>query len=436
MLKRYFLTFCNQGLVSVFNFALVVSLVRQWEIYDFGIFALVLQIALTLESFQSAFVTAPLSVLAPATTRRAPRLIIETTLWGTGSLLIAVVAVAAIAGTAVLDESGRTLVVAVTIAGFLTARLLRDYARSYLFSRLLPAKVAVADLIYVGVGSGVVAAVWVSPQQVDLVVVLAGLASGALIGAWLSLVAAGVPTRIHLRRRVLRRYRGMWSRTARWAVAGVTTTTLHARSHTIVVTAAFGPELFAALAAGEALVAPIRAALHAWGTITRPIMATAFGRRDLANIDLINRISMALLAAGFLLFTSALWLSWDFISNALYGSKYTDMALIVGLWVLVIGLVSVRSVLSITLQSMQAFRELSFATLYGAVVSLGSVALLVSIAGFEYSLLGLAIGESVVLTIVITTYRGLRARQRRDYPESTGEPQEHAATPIGPTLKH
>ncbi len=422
MLKRYFLTFCNQGLVSVFSFALVISLVRQWEIYDFGIFALVLQVALTLESFQSAFVTAPLSVLAPATTRRAPRLIIESTLWSTGSLLIAVVAVVAIAAAAVLDNSGRTLAVTVTVAAFLTARLLRDYARSYLFSRLLPAKVAVADLVYVGVGSVVVAAVWAWPLEVDLVIVLAGLAAGALIGAWLSLVAAGVPIRVHLRRSLLRRYRGVWNRTARWAVAGVTTTTLHARSHTIVVTAAFGPELFAALAAGEALVAPIRAALHAWGTITRPIMAAAFGRRDLATIDRINRFSMALLAAGFLLFVSVLWLSWDFVNNALYGSKYTDMALIVGLWVLVIGLVSLRSILSITLQSMQAFRELSFATLYGAVVSLGSVVLLVSIAGFEYSLLGLAIGESVVLAVVVRTYRRLRVRQRRDCSKGDNEP--------------
>ncbi len=414
MLKRYLLTFCNQGLVSVFNFALTISLVRQWEVYDFGIFALVLQIALTLEGFQNALVATPLSVWAPALARRAPRRWMETTLWSVGSLLMILTTVGAAIVTALIVDvpgegwgSAQGWLLIAAVSGFLLARLIRHFGRAYLFARLAPGQVAIADLTYVVVGCGALAAVWLVPDTTNLPIVLAVLAAGSVLGTGLSMATAGVRLLPAWRRRVLSYYAAPWKQ-ARWGLIGVTTTTLHTRSHAGVVTAMFGPELFAVLAAGEALVGPIRTGLQAWGMITRPTMAAAFGRDDQGEIDRINRISLVVLGAGLAAFIVLLVVVWGPLSAAIYGDKYADMSLIVGLWALIIGLFAVRSVMSITLQAMRAFRELAFATGYGAVVSLVSVTILAGLAGFEYSLLGLAMGETVVLASTLRCYLRLR----------------------------
>lgn len=408
MLNRYLLSFCNQGLVSLFNFALTISLVRQWEVYDFGVFALILQIALTLEGLQNALVATPLGMLAPAIQRHAPRRGMEATLWCAGSIIMIVVTIGAALVTAVLIDSWRdSWLVVVGVSGFLLARLARHYGRALLFSRLMPGKVAIADLTYVGIGSIAIAAVWLDPSQVNLPMVLLLLTAGSLIGTVASLMAAGYNFRPVWRGRILRRYAVPW-KTARWSLVGVTTTTVHTRSTTAVVTTVFGPELFAVLAAGEALIGPIRTALQAWGMITGPTMAGAYGRRDQAAINRINGISLVVLGVALAIFSAILWLAWGPISAAVYGDKYEDMSLIVGLWVVITALLAARSVISITLQAMQAFRALAFATAYGAGVSLAAVTFLALTLGFEYSLLGLAVGEAVVLATLVRTYARLR----------------------------
>ncbi len=428
MLQRYLLTFCNQGIVSLFNFVLTLSLVRQWEVYDFGIFALILQITLTLEGFQNALVATPLSVWAPAMTRRAPRVRIETTLWSVGSVLMIGVAIGAALITAMLTDDGGWLVAA-AVSGFLVARLVRHYGRAYLFARLQPGKVAIADVGYVAIGSVAVALVWWAPDAASLIVVLALLTAGSLIGTVASLVAAGCRLRPAWRRRTLAHYLVPW-RTARWGLVGVTTTTIHTRSHAAVVTGFFGPELFAVLAAGEALVGPIRTALQAWGMITRPTMATAYGRNDQPAIDRMNGISLLLLGGGLAAFAALLWAAWGPISNAVYGDKYADMSLIVGLWVVIVSLLALRTIISITLQAMRAFRELAFATAYGAGVSLAAVTGLALVFGFEYSLIGLALGEAVVLGLLTRAY--LRLRTVSGTAREAVVPESQPAHPLAP----
>ncbi len=406
---RYLLSFTNQGLVSLFNFALAISLVRQWAVYDFGVFALLLQITVTLEGFLNALVAVPISVWAPAYTRRTPRLAMETTLWNVGSIsIVSAAAITAIAAALLLENAGNPWLIGAVVAGFLLARLGRFFCRAFLFSRLMPGMVAIADVAYVGIGSLVIAAVWLWPAEVTLPIVLVVLTAGSLIGVFASLAAAGVRPRLSWRLRTLKRYRELWA-SVRWSLFGVSTTVAHNRSYTAVVTGFFGPELFAVLAAGEALIlGPVRAALLAWGMITRPTMAKAYGRDDHRAIGRINAISVAAVVAGLVVLITFLALAWDWISATIFGEKYGDMSLVVTLWLAVIAVFGVRSVISTTLQAMRAFRPLAMATAYGAVVSLVVVAVLATQVGFQYSILGLAVGETVILAHMLRTYLRLR----------------------------
>ncbi len=405
MLQKYLLTFCNQGLLSLLNFALNVALLRAWAPIDYGIFALTLVLALTIEALQNALVNAPLSVYVPVMHRRAPRVLTEIML----SSVSAIMAVAALIcgivfGLAVFGEARYPLLTALGVGAFMGSQLLRAYGRSYLFTQLRPARVAVSDVTYVTVGSTVFVLLWFAPDMIVPATVFWILTIANVIATLLSFWVAQVALRLTLRRRILRRYAEVW-RDARWALAGVVTATLQSRAHVLVVTAAFGEAVFAALAAGAVLFGPMRLVLQAWGMITRPFLARAVGRRDRREIVMTNRFSLGAVLAGYMAFVALLYLLWDQVEIRLYAGKYEDMEIIVVLWAAVSLLFAVRALFSIPLQSMRQFKRLAFATAMGAVVSLVSVTILALTLGFQYSVAGVGLGEAVSLVYVIYIYR-------------------------------
>ncbi len=410
MLQKYLLTFCNQGILSLFNFALNIALVRAWAPIDYGIFALTLVVAMTLEALQNALVNAPLSVHVPAITRRAPRAVTEIMLSSVSVMLALVALVGGVGfGLAFFDEANLPLLTALGVGGFMGSQLLRAYGRSFLFAQLRPTMVAISDLTFVGIGGPAIAVVWLEPEWFDPSLVMPATVFGFLtftnlLAMLVSFSVAKVSLRLTGRRRVLRRYREAW-RDSRWALTGVVTVTLQSRAHAIVVTAAFGEATFAALAAGAILFGPMRMVLQAWGMITRPFLARAAGRRDRREIVMTNRLSLITVGGGYVVFVSLLYYFWDWIEAQLYAGKYEDMEIIVVLWAVVSILFAGRTLLSIPLQSMREFKQVALATAFGAAVSLVAVTILALMVGFQYSIAGVGMGEVVSLIYVLHVYR-------------------------------
>lgn len=405
MLQKYLLTFCNQGILSLLNFALNIALLRAWAPIDYGIFALTMVLALSIEALQNALVNAPLSVYVPAINRRAPRALTEIMLSSVSAILALTALVGGIGfGLAVFSDARYPLLTALVVGGFMGSQLLRAYGRAYLFTQLRPGMVAVSDLTYVTIGSTVFVLLWLKPDMIVPATVFGILTVANVIAMLMSFWVAHVALRLSFRRRILRRYAEPW-RDARWALAGVVTTTLQSRAHVLVVTLAFGEAVFAALAAGAVLFGPIRLVLQAWGMITRPFLARAVGRRDWEEIVTTNRLSLGAVLVGYLMFLVLLYLLWDQAEAHLYAGKYENMETIVVLWAAVSFLFAVRSLFSIPLQSMRQFKRLAVATAMGAVVSLVSVSIFALTWGFQYSIAGLGLGEAVTLIYVLHVYR-------------------------------
>ncbi|MHA1565520.1 MAG: lipopolysaccharide biosynthesis protein [Alphaproteobacteria bacterium] len=410
MVQKYLLTFCNQGLLSLLNFALNIVLVRAWVPADYGIFALTIVVALTFEVLQNALINAPLSVHVPALNRHAPRAVMEIML-STISAMLAVVAFFGGLGLGLLvfSEAQYPLLTAFGVGAFMGTQLLRVYGRAYLFAQLRPSMVAISDLTYVAVGATMVVSIWLMPDAVVPGTIFGILAGANLVALFFSFTVAGVKMRLTARWRVLRRYRESW-KDSRWALAGVITTSVQSRAHVLVVTMAFGEAVFAALAAGAILFGPIRLVLQAWGMITRPFLARAVSRNDIEEIVMTNRISLAAVMAGYAVFISLLYVFWDIAEAQLYAGKYEDMEVIVVLWAIVTLLFAGRALLAVPLQAMRQFKRLAYATALGAVVSLASVIVLTFTLGFQYSIAGVGMGEAVSLAYVIYVYRQSMAK--------------------------
>ena len=406
MLRKYFLSFSNQGAISLFNFVLNLMLVRAWSPFDYGVFALVIIVIFLLESIQNALITTPLSVYIPAYDRRAPRALTEVLLTSVHAIFVVLV-FAVVTGFALLtlNSAEHRVVTAVTMGAYTATWLVRSYVRASLFAHLKPEGAAIVEFTFVGIGSIVLLLLWIRPEAVSFATAFGLMALGSVVGSAAGLIFDRTRIRITVRPRVLLRYIGRPWRDGRWALVGVITTTVQTRAHALVVATVFGAESFAVLAAGAVLFGPVRMLMTAWGMMTRPYLAKAVGRGERGPIERVSKISLASLLAGFALLITGLYVFWPQIDGVMYQGKYEQMGLVVTLWAVVTIFLAARDLLSVPLQSMRAFRRLAYATVVGAIVSLIGVGLLVALVDFRYSLIGLAVGEVVTLAYTFKIYR-------------------------------
>ncbi len=421
MIRKYILSFANQGLISLFHFVINIVLVKLWEPAAYGVFALVLVIVWTLRSVQGAALNSPLGVHAPRLNRRAPRALLELALSSVNALFVLLVFLAVAAGALLSGDDLLSPVAAWAVAAYTAGSLLINYVRAYLFSYLKAGIVTAVDLTFVAISGLAIALALLAPEQTSLASVLGLLAAGSFAGAIVGFVLSGQPLRLTLKPRVLAYYLAPW-RDVRWALAGVGIINLQTRAHALIVSASLGAEAFAVLAAGNLLFGPIRMLLVAWGKITRPYLARCIGQDRVGKISESNRLSFIALGLGFTILFSGLYLFWAPIDALIYGDKYADMKLVVAAWGLVSVLSSCRSLLSIPLQSMLAFRQLALLQLTGALTSLVAVTVLIVFADFRLSIFGIALGEAITLLLSWNLYRTENGRLTGSRPKTGGMP--------------
>lgn len=185
----------------------------------------------------------------------------------------------------------------------------------------------------------------------------------------------------------------------RWSLMGVILTELTVNAHAYLVTFIAGPGAFALLALGMLLMRPAALMQSALPDLERPAMSRAIAAKDMPRLTRIQShftfgLSAAwaanmLLCAGLLLFFPALLLK--------KGYALHDVILVAVISALIMAIRALRTPFAVLLQAAGQFRELASIGTVSAVVSVALTLVLLVAFGPIPSLVGIVLGELVIL---------------------------------------
>jgi len=227
-------------------------------------------------------------------------------------------------------------------------------------------------------------------------------ASGAILGY----LFAKLPVAAHQRSALLADLREAWHG-GKWASITILVYFVRTQAHTIVVASLLGPVGLAKLNAARLLVTPAVMLIPALGQVAMPRLAAARGQ-DVRHLMSLGRwITFALLVVA-LLYSVILLGGYDFIVDTVLGENYQDLFLITVLWCLYTCLLALRNGAEMVGQVLKKFKSLSSANTYGAIVSLIATYWLTVGYDLPAALIGLAIGEIVLIILVYRFVVGSR----------------------------
>jgi O-antigen/teichoic acid export membrane protein len=406
MTRRLFFSIADQAVVSAFNFALNLYLIRMALPEEFGVFAIVAAATLFAAMVQNALINTPLAVHLPIALDAEGRTRLQRTFTAANALL----------SLALLMGSGSVLalwlgddqpLLAVSACFFLVSQFLREYYRSLLAVEGRLAALFSTDLASVVLATGSLATLHALGTANNTIVPAAFLCVG-LAGVTSIAPAAFTSARMGAWRAVAADMRQVFRAQAheiRWSLLGVITTEVQNRGYVYIAAVVFGPAVVAQLQAGRILFGPLNLLTNAWARVARPQLAGLLGRCDIAGFDRTLKRAMQAFASSNLVFLAALWLAWPTLSALVFSGKYANLGPLVAAWGIANVLFQCRSCLGVGVQALRRFRELTTATVAGGAVALALTGV-ACFAGKPAWLIGAVIaGESLALLVVIRILR-------------------------------
>jgi len=198
------------------------------------------------------------------------------------------------------------------------------------------------------------------------------------------------------------RYWPIFRDLTRWSLLGVTLTEITVNAHAYLVTFVSGPGAFALLALGMLLFRPASLMQSALPDMERPVMARAMAAKDIAMVGRVQRhFGQGLVAAwGINLLLSTGLLAFFPILVLKKGYALDEVILVAGLSAIIMALRAWRMPLAVLLQAAGRFKDLAgIATISGA-VSVAATLILLLTFGPIASLIGIVLGELVMLVHV------------------------------------
>ena len=413
MSRHLTLSIADQGIVSTFNFALNLYLVRVAAPDDFGLFAIVNAASLFAAMVQNAIVNTPLSVHLPAAHDPGEKGLL---LRAFSAVNFALAACVLLIGAAIL--SWRLGAAALPVAGcacfYLCSQFVREFHRAQLAVEGRLAALLLSDAASAALSAAALAVLhrldwpllsadpqWRIAPSVFLVVGLAGALTAA---PWIA-ASFKVPSYRRLPGETAQVLKGQLHE-IRWSLLGVVTTEIQNRGYLYIAAAVFGPATVALLQAGRILYGPLNLLSAAWARVARPQFAALIARDDASGFRRALARAFRAFTAFNLLFLGALWLAWPLLSPLVFAGKYgDDIAVIVALWGAANLVSQARACLGIGAQALRRFRELSMATIAGAAVSLVLVGVACALGRPGWLIAPVIAGECVAMIFVLRILR-------------------------------
>lgn len=382
---------------SLANFAVLFVLQREVSPFDFGIFALSQVFVQFGIGLSNAMFCSPIVVLIS----EKPECQRSTIASFSGASLLFSAAGAVFVGFVIYLMDGR-----IPLAVLFSALCLLSWTRWYFRSVELASRNYLspvwADMLYsvaVMIGAGAVVLIGaVSVEAATAIQVLGCLA------AFLSLGPLAF-------RAISDAFCTNWApfmesmkRHGKWALLGVVTTETTANIHSYIVGFALGPAAFAPIAAVNLFYRPVTILAQALTQFERPRMAESLAKSDFKQVrrevGQFRLISLLVWAGNAVLVLALITFFPQFIGNE--GYDLTALQVSAAILAVIFLARSLRGAESAALQAAGYFRPLAIVTVITAPITLALVtlAVFVILADATWSLVGIAVGEILMCTLI------------------------------------
>lgn len=401
MRRNLVISVLDQAIVSAFNFALNLYLIRLWSPEDFGVFAVVAAAALLAAMLQNALINTPLAVHLPVAVSADERTLLRRVFTASNAVLTVLLLCGATGGLWLwLDASQVNL--AVAAGAFIASQFLREYYRALLaVDGRLRALLAV-DVAYVLLSVLTLASVqqggYISLQSVSAVLLV--LSGWGLVSVVVFLWPRALPSLAALPGEV-RSVFASQAHEIRWSLLGVITTDIQNRGYLFVAAAVFGPATVAHLQAGRIFFGPLNLLTSAWSRVARPQLARHLGSAEVGAFKKLLRQAMLAFVVFNLLFLGALYVTWPYLSALVFDGKYQGLGYVTAGWGGVNLVFQMRSCMSVAVQAMRRFRELTLSTIYGAFLSMLIVVVACLFTESSWLLASVFFGECMAISVIV-----------------------------------
>lgn len=399
------LSVLDQAIISAFNFALNLYLIRLWSPEDFGVFAVVSAAALLAVMLQNALINTPLAVHLPVAASADQKALLRRVFTASNAVLTLLLLCGATGGLWLwLDASHGHLAVAAGL--FMASQFLREYYRALLaVDGRLRALLGV-DVAYVLLSVLTLAAFRFGGDTAlqSVPAVLLVLSGWGLVSVLVYLWPRALPPLAALPGEV-RSVFASQAHEIRWSLLGVITTDIQNRGYLFVAAAVFGPATVAHLQAGRIFFGPLNLLTSAWSRVARPQLARHLGSAEMGAFKKLLHQALSAFVVFNLLFLAVMYLTWPYLSALVFDGKYQDLGYVTAGWGVVNLVFQMRSCMSVAVQAMRRFRELTLSTIYGAFLSMLIVVVACLFTESSWLLASVFFGECMAISVIVGILR-------------------------------
>ena len=373
MKKRVAISIVDQGLVSAFNFALNLMLIKAWSPQEYGKFGIILSVGLLLVGVQNAMVNTPASVMLPTATSGLRKKQLRT-LFSVVNMLICIAAFLSSFLFALFPQLDLDTPTVTAIGYYLATTLFREYLRNraIVVGRLKSVLIDDGFFVILAAAELFYAYRYLEPDALSLAFCLNALALANLM-IMLSSLISEIRSLLQSPWQTCKAlYPGVWKE-ASWSLIGVATTEAQNRGYVFVVGAIFGTAAVGSIQAGRVFFGPLNLVTSAWGRVARPYLSVLVDQSNSSKFFRLLGVSVFSFIVLNISFSSALWFAWPFLNLHFFGDKYSGLILTVMLWAFATLLFQIRSVCGVGVQACRKFKQLALTTVIGAVVSMAAL---------------------------------------------------------------
>jgi len=391
------ISFSDQAMLSAFNFALGIFLIKRVEPAQYGHYVLAYSAILLVIGFQNALITTQFTVLAPQKNEAQQQQfcfslgIGQFAYWLPGSLIV--LGAAFLCRSLQLISMDSYLLTAVSSLSVLGV-LAREFIRSYYFYQLRPLAVLRTDVAYVLLFALMVVLI----SGLDLgplhLSVLAAFGLASFLSALKGYEVLAKGGRLD-RQNIVSALQECFVH-GKWALGGVIVTWLQSQSYVYLITPLLGAGEMAVAHAGRLLLMPIGLLNMSYGRIFRAQWAKQWHTGNKASVFSSARLALIAIIAFIGCYVGVLTIFRETVISFLFKQTYSSADNYMLIWALFFAVQTARSNASLLLQVFEKFRYLTAVNGLTALITVAGSLVLIPCLGGMGSLLAMVCGEALL----------------------------------------
>lgn len=392
--KAVALSILSQAVSSGTNFLVVVYLVRMMDKHDFGLYSLGFALMLLFAGFITSSIGVQFVVNVPdqLPVRRAAYAMHHSLAVAIlGSILIAMALLLVVISDLLAfgNEDGRTIGLPLAVAAALYSQ--RDILMRVAYVEKRELVVLVSTMAVTAGIAGVFLYFWFTERRPSVPGALFAIATGQAAGCLAGLVMLRLPIRGVSAEGIRVAFKDAWVG-GRWNLLTSAVYSLRTQAHNFVVAPLLGMGALADINAARVLVTP---ALMAIPPLTQVMLPRLAGKRHtgMSTILKYGKLAIGGLTAFAVLYAILMLVTMPTVLHLALGEDYRHVGALVMAWCLVTVALAVRNGLTLVLEVVRAFPELSVANVLAAAVAVFSaMALSMSFGGLG-AIVAMAVAE-------------------------------------------